>query len=135
MVGLRDRATSSVVQVGTRPRFLMIDDSGSRGDCANRFESLILESIDETLGDLLGKRAREAVYDHLERNCFIARSEIPRCLDDFFSVLETTFGKGSKTIGKVIAKRIYAKLGWEFTEVPNLEFKDYLGMIKGRLER
>jgi hypothetical protein len=96
---------------------------------------LILESIDETLGDLLGRRAREAVYDHLERNCFIARSEIPRCLDDFFSVLETTFGKGSKTIGKVIAKRIYAKLGWEFTEVPNLEFKDYLGMIKGRLER
>jgi hypothetical protein len=135
MLGPRGRAASSVAQIGTRPRFMMIDDSGSRGDCANRFESLILESLDETLGDLLGRRAREAVYDHLERNCFIARSEIPSCLDDLFSVLETTFGKGSKIIGKVIVKRIYGKLGWEFTEVPNLEFRDYLGMIKTRLER
>jgi hypothetical protein len=30
--------------------------------------TLIVESIDETLSDLLGARAREAIYDYLERD-------------------------------------------------------------------
>ena len=64
----------------------------------------LLESIDEALTDLLGSRIREAVYDYLERSCSLARSDIPTRLDDFFRLLNETFGKGGSTIGKVIGK-------------------------------
>lgn len=96
---------------------------------------LLLESMDEALTDLLGGRAREGVYDCLERNCLIARNEIPNRLDDFFKLLDETFGKGSKTIGKVIAKRLYAKLGWEFVELSSYELPDYLKVFRDRFER
>ena len=98
-------------------------------------DALLLESMDEALTDLLGRRTREAVYDYLERNCFVARNEIPGRLDDFFKLLNETFGKGGSTIGKVIAKRLYAKLGWEFVDIHSYELIDYVTTAKRRLEK
>jgi hypothetical protein len=108
---------------------------GSLVTYGSSLETLLLESIDEALTDLLGRRAREAVYDYLERNCLLARNEIPQRLDDFARLLEDTFGKGHKTIGKVIAKKLYGKLGWTFVEIPNYELIDYLSTVKSRLGR
>jgi hypothetical protein len=96
---------------------------------------LFVECTDEALTDLLGTRAREAIYDHLERNCLIARKEIPKRLDDFFKLLNETFGQGSRTIGKVIAKKLYSKLGWKFVEVSSYEIEDYFAAAKNRLKR
>jgi len=98
-------------------------------------DGLLLESMDEALTDLLGRRTREAVYDYLERNCLVARNEIPNRLDDFFKLLNETFGKGGSTIGKVIARRLYAKLGWEFVDIPSYELVDYVATARGRLEK
>jgi hypothetical protein len=95
----------------------------------------LLESIDEALTDLLGSRTREAVYDYLERNCSLARNEIPTRLDDFFRLLNETFGKGGSTIGKVIAKKLYARLGWEFVEIQSYGLIDYIDTVRGRLEK
>ena len=96
-------------------------------------DELLLECIDGVLTDVLGTRAREAVYDHLERNCLMSRSELPHRLDDFSSLLEGVFGKGNKTITKAIAKRLYAKLSWEFVEIPHFELNDYLDRIRLRI--
>ena len=96
-------------------------------------DALLLESMDEALTDLLGRRTREAVYDYLERNCLVARNEIPSQLDDFFKLLSETFGKGGSTIGKVIAKRLYAKLGWEFVDINSYELVDYVTAARRRL--
>lgn len=96
---------------------------------------LVLESIDETLTDLLGRKSREAVYDYLERNCLLGRIEVPRRLDEFFRLMDDTFGKGSKTIAKVIARKLYAKLGWEFVEIPSYELEDYIELLKTRIEK
>jgi len=101
----------------------------------NTLDGLLLECVDEALTDLLGRRTREAIYDYLERNHSLARSEIPRHLGDFFNLLEKTFGKGSKTIGKVITKKLYAKLEWEFVEIPNFELVDHLERIRARIAR
>ena len=46
--------------------------SGSDFESKKR-ELLLLESIDQGLIDLLGRRARDAIYDHLERKCYMAR--------------------------------------------------------------
>lgn len=95
-------------------------------------DTLLVESMDEALTDLLGRRAREAIYDHLERNRLIARNEIPDRLCDFLRLLDETFGKGSRTIGKVIAKKLYAKLGWGFVEISSYGLEDYLEAAKER---
>lgn len=95
--------------------------------------NLLLDSIDEVLADLLGTRVREAVYDHLERNCLLARNEIPERLNDFFSVLNKTFGRGGKTIGKAIARKLYAKLDWKFIDTPDYELADYWKAVKPKL--
>jgi hypothetical protein len=72
---------------------------------------LLMESLDEVLGDLLGKQVRDAFYDHLERNYYIGREDIPKRLGDFLLILERTFGKSGKTIERTLARRLGAKLG------------------------
>ena len=114
---------------------------GNEGHCVgvpahtDAFSALLLEAIDEALTDLLGRRAREAVYDYLERNCLVARNELPTRLEAFLTLLDDTFGKGSKTIGRVVARRLYSKLEWEFIEVPGYELVDYVEAVKARISR
>jgi hypothetical protein len=98
-------------------------------------EGLLLDSIEETLADLLGPRAKEAIFDYLERTYLIGRNEITKSLGDFFCVLDETFGRGSRTIGKAIAKRLYSKLNWEFVDCAGYDLTDYLSNIKSRLDR
>lgn len=74
-------------------------------------DRLLLESLDEVLGDLLGKQVRDAFYDHIERNYYIGREDVPKRLGDFLLILERTFGRSGKTIERTLAKRLCAKLG------------------------
>jgi hypothetical protein len=88
---------------------------------------LLSDSIDEALTDLVGTRAREAIYDCVERNHSIARIEIPNHLEELFSLFEHHFGPASaQVIGRVIAKKAYSKLDWEFRPIPKFEFNDYM---------
>jgi hypothetical protein len=98
-------------------------------------EGLLFDSVEETLTDLLGSRAKEAVFDYLERNCLMGRSEITKSLGDLFSILDEIFGRGSKIIGKAIAKKLYSKLNWEFVDCRDYELTDYLATVKLRLAR
>jgi len=100
---------------------------------SNRLDDLLRDSIDEVLADLLGRRAREAVYDYLERNCSFHRENISAHMPKFCELLEETFGKASKTIGRTIAKSLFEKLGWEFQDNPNLELFDYLDAANARI--
>jgi len=98
-------------------------------------EGLLLDSIEETLSDILGSRAKEAIFDFLEINCLIGRNEFAGSLGDLFIVLDETFGRGSKTLGKAIAKKLYSKLNWEFFDCPEYDLNDYLVNVKLRLAR
>ncbi len=104
-------------------------------DAVKSVDQLLLQSIDEVLLELLGRRARDAVYDHLERNQSLAKSEIPKHVNKFVQLLDETFGKGSKTICKSIIKRMYSKLEWKFSETQDYEFMDYLDAIRARTTR
>lgn len=96
--------------------------------------NLLSDSISEALTDLLSSRTREAIYDYMERKHFVLRNEIPEHLDSLFTLLEGTFGVGGKkVIGRTIAKKVYAKLDWEFESLPNLEFADYMKRIKTKI--
>jgi hypothetical protein len=89
-------------------------------------ELLLLEAIDQALGDLLGRRAREAIYDHLERKCYMAREEMPQRLGEFCDILHVNFGKGGSTIERTIAKRFYSKLEKKFIDYPGYGLVDYV---------
>jgi hypothetical protein len=73
-------------------------------------DRLLLQSLDEVIDDLLGKRVRVTFYDYMERNFYFGRDDIPQHLGDFLLVLERTFGKSGKTIERAIAKRLCSKL-------------------------
>ncbi len=90
--------------------FELITSKGVTGDKKDT-DRLLLESLDEVLDDLLGKHVREAFYDHLERNYYIGREDVPKRLGDFLLILERTFGKSGKTIERTLAKRMCTKLG------------------------
>lgn len=73
-------------------------------------DRLLLQSLDEVIDDLLGKRVRVVFYDYMERNFYFGRDDVPQHLGDFLLVLERTFGKSGKTIERAIAKRLCSKL-------------------------
>jgi len=98
-------------------------------ELAKKPEPLLLEAIDQTLADLLGRRARNAIYDHLERKCYMSRDEMPQRLGEFCDLLDANFGKGGKTIQRTIAKRFYSKLNRSFQEHPECTLIDYVEMI------
>ena len=101
----------------------------------NRFDYLLLESIDEALADLLGTRSRDQIYDHLATQYRYGREEIPLKIFDFWEFLGNIFSSGSKTIGRTIIRRLSDKLGYEFVHVPGFEFFDYLDTLRARSER
>jgi len=102
---------------------------------AKSLDDLLLQCIDEVLADLLGRRTREAVYDRLERNYSLARSDIPRHMTKFLQLLDETFGKGSRTIWKSIVKRMFDKLEWKFYDNPGYEFMDYIEEIRTKIAK
>lgn len=88
---------------------------------------MLIESVDETLAAVLGEIIREAIHDALRNRFSITMDQVPERLDDFSSYLEKLLGAApSKTIGKVIIKRFYAKLGLEFVERANWRLPDYV---------
>jgi len=101
----------------------------------NKFDYLLLESIDEALADLLGTRSRDQIYDHLATQYRYGREEIPVKIFDFWEFLAKVFSSGSKTVGRTIIRRLCDKLGYEFMPVPGFEFFDYLDNLRARSER
>ncbi len=102
---------------------------------ANRFSDLVLEAIDQVLTDLLGRKARESVYDFLARERSISKSDLVAHLDDLSLLFADTFGRGGKTIERSIVRNLHAKLGWEFVEMSSCGLADYLRIAKDRFER
>jgi hypothetical protein len=98
------------------------------------FNSRLLESIDETLADLLSRGVVESLYLHLQTVHSISRDEAPHRLDIVVSILEEIFGlKGSKTICKAITRDFYAKLHLEFFDLPGRTLLEYVEGAKIKL--
>jgi hypothetical protein len=77
----------------------------------HEFNRILLESISETISGLLSERVTNALYSHIERVHSVTKVDVPNRLDVLSTTLEDNFGaKGSLTISKAIAKRLYNKL-------------------------
>jgi hypothetical protein len=102
---------------------------------ASTIEALLGDCIDHVLSEVLGIKAEEAIYGYMERNYAVARKDIPTNMGKFFTLTEEAFGNGSKTIARCIVKRMWQQMGWAFTDMPGLDFWDYLEIARARMAK
>ena len=95
----------------------------------------MVESIDETITELLSRAVVDALYAHLQTFHSISRDELPHRLDTLLTTLEKTFGvRSSQTITKAIARKFYLKLGLEFTANLSRTLLEYVDEAKIKLQ-
>jgi hypothetical protein len=94
------------------------------------FNSLLLECIQETITALLSQQVTESIFAHLKATHNISKEDVPNSLNLLTSTLEMTFGSSAKIVGKAIAKRLYARLGLEFSNDHRRTLVDYVEQAK-----
>lgn len=98
------------------------------------FNDALLEAIDETIQGLFSRRVLEALNAALANRYDVTRDELPYRLDTLHKILHDLCGiRGSETINRQIAHRLYQKLGIKFVEVPHLGLSDYVEIAKNKL--
>lgn len=90
---------------------------------------ILLEAVEEGLSSL-GDSPKQAILFHLETSFEIRRDNIPANLTEFAKALEKIFGPGALYLEKLIARRLYEKLGLEFEDVDNWELLEYVSNVK-----
>jgi len=97
------------------------------------FNDALVESIDETITELLSPTVLDALYAHLRTNHSVSRDELPYRLDTLV-ILEKIFGASSHTTTKAMARKFYLKLGLEFTVNPSRSLLEYVAEAKMKLQ-
>lgn len=93
------------------------------------FKRALLEAVDEGLL-LIGEGSRHVIYYHVERSHHVKREEIPEKLEAFHKGLQALLGTGAKVPEKLIAKKLYNKLGLSFIDRKNWTPVDYIKHAK-----
>jgi len=98
---------------------------------------LLIESIHETIAQLLSLEIAEMLFEHIEKvysikkDDLIAYGAFPIGQAKLLFVLKAVFGSsGSQVIGKAIAKRFYSRLGLEFSDDPQRTLIAHVGRAK-----
>ena len=94
------------------------------------FNDLLAESVKETISEVLGARVTPAFWYHYQAHLGVTQEEMPYRLDTLFSALKGVFGVGGDTLGKMIIKKLYAKVGVPLTYTPDRPFKEYVKELK-----
>jgi hypothetical protein len=106
--------------------------SGSIGDsqkASQTFESAVLEAVDYGLA-VLGETARQGIYSYIGMKYQVKREEIPEKLDVFHKASSGLFGAGAGVVEKLIARRLYSKLGLGFEEHEDWTLVEYVNHAK-----
>ena len=98
----------------------------------NNFSEILLAAVEESLSSL-GNSPKQAILFHLETSFNIKKEHIPENITEFAKALENIFGPGAVYLEKLIAKRLYEKLGLEFENGENKDFLECLNHVRKRL--
>jgi len=106
---------------------VMSQPNTGRAETTEDLGGLLLDSLDEALADLMGARFRQPFYHYFEKRYGITRDIIPNRLDKFVVALAELLGVlATRTFGRAIAKRLYLKLGLEFSNHEEYTLIDYV---------
>ena len=96
------------------------------------FEKILLESIDEGL-DCLGKKAKQAIYFHLENKYSLNKEDIAHKVKIFTKAIEDVFQTGAILLEIKIMKILFSKIGQRNVPLDNpenLDFSSYINALK-----
>jgi hypothetical protein len=94
------------------------------------FNSLLIESVEETVRDVLGPRVTSAFWYHYQAFLGITREEMPYRLPTLFESLKGMFGVGGDTLGRLIVRKLYAKANVHLNYSPERSLTDYVEELK-----
>jgi hypothetical protein len=100
---------------------------------SDRLHRIIMDSFDETVRGILGAGVVEPFYSYLAANG-VPKNDIPVKLDRLCIVLDETFGLGSITLQRALAKRIYAKLGLTFVNSERRSLVEYIKAAESSID-
>ena len=89
------------------------------------FRDALPEAVDCGLM-VLGEIVRQAIYERIEKDHGLKRTEIPERLEAFHTALGSMLGVSAKTVEKLIAKNLYQRLGLNFTPHNDWTLADYV---------
>ena len=93
------------------------------------FREALLESVDYGLM-VLGEIVRQTIYERIEKDHELKRTEIPERLEAFHKALESVLGVSAKTVERLIARNLYQRLGLNFTPRPEWTLVEYVDHAK-----
>jgi hypothetical protein len=83
----------------------------------------LLQTIDDSLNQVLGEAVTQQIYSFLEQKCRIKPEDIPNNLEGFQFTLKEIFGAGALIIEKTIMEKLYSRLSSTNEEV-SLEYEN-----------
>jgi len=93
------------------------------------FREALLESVDYGL-NVLGEIVRQTIYERVEKDHELKRTEIPERLEAFHKALGSVLGVSAKTVERLIARNLYQRLGLNFTPRPEWTLVEYVDHAK-----
>jgi len=96
----------------------------------DKFNKLLLKVIDEEMKQMFGEVATLIIYNHLEKNHSLKRSEIPEKLEVFIVGLEEFLSSGAQVIEKIILEKVYSSFGFHCQVREGYRFIDYMSELK-----
>ena len=94
------------------------------------FNDLLIDSVGEAITDVLGARVTPAFWNHVQAYLGITKEEMANDLDTLFSALKDAFGVGGDTLGRLVLKKLYAKVGVPFEYTPDRPLLKYVEDLK-----
>jgi len=94
------------------------------------FNDLLIESVEETIREVLGFKVNQAFWYHYQAFLGITREEMPYRLDTLFTSLKTAFGVGGETLGRHIVRKLYAKANVPLEDPPDKPLVEYIEQLK-----
>jgi len=96
----------------------------------DKFNKLLLKTIDEELKQIFGESATGIIYNNLEKNYSLKREEIPEKLEVFIGGLEEFLSSGAHVVEIIILKKVYSNLGFQCQIIEGYSFVDYMTKLK-----
>lgn len=104
----------------------------SEGPDRVSFDEILVATIQETIGAVLGRSVSEAFSHHLQAFVGLSIDEMPSHLDVLFQSLRDSFGIGGDTLGRAIVRRLYHRCGMQFTETYGRTLQECVIELKDR---
>jgi uncharacterized membrane protein len=93
----------------------------------------LVESVEETVAQVLGQKVAYALFHALRANHGVVRDELPYRLETLTSLLAGLGAAGTEVLMRAIARRLYRKAGLEFQVKAGYGLAEYVEDAKRML--